>query len=298
MIQNDGLSIPDNYLEEWSREIARWVNVNLDNMFARNVMPVRKVDEAVQIDVVVDYDRTGPGAKVVAKGSTPTGKTGIKQTTTKQDILQFMDWFSVHEKDLKSNPAMFNRYVDICLDNIHRLEDSLTINGDASLGIIGIVAAAQANANGKIAAADNAGVWGSATQDPHADIVKAKRLLDGNYKSNPLFLIGNSLDMEFLFNLDSMRQPFYKTIAPLFRASPDADPYGTWLKINDGFAEGKVYLAVKNPVVAEFVVSENPYPDRLPKAAGGNFPVELKGWAVPRIYKNEGFVEIEVGTTA
>ena len=53
MIQNDGLSIPDNYLEEWSREIARWVNVNLDNMFARNVMPVRKVDEAVQIDVVV-----------------------------------------------------------------------------------------------------------------------------------------------------------------------------------------------------------------------------------------------------
>ena len=69
MIQNDGLSIPDNYLEEWSREIARWVNVNLDNMFARNVMPVRKVDEAVQIDVVVDYDRTGPGAKVVAKGS-------------------------------------------------------------------------------------------------------------------------------------------------------------------------------------------------------------------------------------
>ena len=104
--------------------------------------------------------------------------------------------------------------------------------------------------------------------------------------------------MEFLFNLDSMRQPFYKTIAPLFRASPDADPYGTWLKINDGFAEGKVYLAVKNPVVAEFVVSENPYPDRLPKAAGGNFPVELKGWAVPRIYKNEGFVEIEVGTTS
>jgi hypothetical protein len=265
MIQNDGLSIPDNYLEEWSREIARWVNVNLDNMFARNVMPVRKVDEAVQIDVVVDYDRTGPGAKVVAKGPTPTGKTGIKQTTTKQDILQFMDWFSVHEKDLKSNPAMFNRYVDICLDNVHRLEDSLTINGDASLGITGIVAAAQANANGKIAAADNAGVWGSGTQDPHADIVKAKRLLDGNYKSNPLFLIGNSLDMEFLFNLDSMRQPFYKTIAPLFRASPDADPYGSWLKINDGFAEGKVYLAVKNPVVAEFVVSENPYPDRLPK---------------------------------
>ena len=48
MIQNDGLSIPDNYLEEWSREIARWVNVNLDNMFARNMMPVRKVDEAVR----------------------------------------------------------------------------------------------------------------------------------------------------------------------------------------------------------------------------------------------------------
>src|SRR3989304_6047146 len=144
MIQNDGLSIPDIYLEEWSREIARWGNVNLDNMFVRNILPVREADEGAQIDVVVDYDRTGPGAKVVAKGSTPTGKTGIKQTTTKQDILQFMDWFSVHEKDLKSDPKMFNRYVDICLDNIHRLQKNLTINGDATLGITGIVAAAQA----------------------------------------------------------------------------------------------------------------------------------------------------------
>src|SRR4030067_3632088 len=111
-------------------------------MFARNVMPVRKVDEAVQIDLVVDYDRTGPGAKVVAKGSTPTGKTGIKQTTTKQDILQFMDWFSVHEKDLKSDPKMFNRYVDICLDNIHRLENRLTINADANLAMPAVVVAA------------------------------------------------------------------------------------------------------------------------------------------------------------
>lgn len=298
MIQNDGLSIPDHYLEAWAREIARWVNVNLDNMFARNVLPVRKVDEAVQIDVVVDYDRTGPGAKVVAKGSTPTGKTGIKQTTTKQDILQFMDWFSVHEKDLKSDPKMFNRYVDICLDNIHRLEDTLTINGDATLGVAGMVQAAQANANGKIDAGENAGVWGSGTQDPHADIVKAKRLLDGNYKNSPLFLIGNSLDLEYLFNLDSERQPFYKTIAPLFKASPETDPYSAWLKPNDNFAPGKVYIAAKNPIVAEFVVSENPYPDRLPKAAGGNFPVEIKGWAVPRIYKNEGFVEIEVGATS
>lgn len=298
MLLNDGLSIPDKYLEEWAKEINRWVNVNLDNMFARNIMPVRKVDESVQIDIVVDYDRTGPGAKVVAKGSTPTGKTGIKQTTTKQDILQFMDQFSVHEKDLKSDPKMFNRYVDICLDNIHRLEDSVTINGDTTLGITGIVAAAQANANGKISASENNGVWGSATQDPHADIVAAKRLMDGNYKNSPLFLAGNSGDLEYLFNLDSQRQPYYKTIAPLFRASPEADPYKTWLKVNDGFTAGKVYLVAKNPIVAEFVVSENPTPDRLPKSAGGNFPVELKGWAVPRIYKNEAFVEIEVGTTA
>jgi len=113
-----------------------------------------------------------------------------------------------------------------------------------------------------------------------------------------LFLTGNSLDLEYLFNLDSQRQPYYRTIAPLFRASPDADPFKTWVKINDGFTAGRVYLAARNPVIAEFVVSENPYPDRLPKAAGGNFPVELKGWAVPRIYKNEGFVEIEVGTTS
>jgi len=34
------------------------VNMNLDNMSQEHTA-VRKVDEAVQIDVVVDYDRTG-----------------------------------------------------------------------------------------------------------------------------------------------------------------------------------------------------------------------------------------------
>ena len=298
MIQNDGLSIPDKYLEEWSREIERWVNPRLDNLFARNVLTFRKVDESVQIDVVAEYEKTGPGAKIVAKGSTPTGKTGIKQTTNKQDIYQFMDWFSVHEKDLKSDPKMFNRQVDMCLKNIHRLEDNITINGETTLGLNGIVQAAQANTNGNIGAAENNGIWGSGTQDPHADIVAALELIDGQFDDSTLFLAGKKSDLGKLSNLDSQRQPYWKTIATLVGYTEQDRPYKTWLRRNDNFTAGKVYIIAKDPDAAEFVVSENPYPDRLPKAAGGNFPVEMKGWAVPRIYKNEGFVEIEVGTTA
>lgn len=298
MIQNDGLSIPDSYLEAWAKYIDRYVDKYYDNMFARNIFEVRKVDESVQIDVVVDYTASGTGAKIVAKGSVPTGVTGMRQQTSKQDIFQFFDQFVVHEKDLKSGPELYNKALDKCLKNIHRLEDSVSINGDATLNIKGIAGAAQANANGTIGAADNAGVWGSGTQDPHADIVKAMRLLDGNYDDTQLFLVGNPLDFGYLTNLDSERQPYWKTMAPLFGYSEQDKPYKTWIKRSKQFTPGKVYLAVKSAEVAEFVVSENPAPDRLPKAAGGNYPVEVKGWAVPRIYVNEGFVEIEVGTTA
>jgi len=55
------------------------------------------------------------------------------------------------------------------------------------------------------------------------------------------------------------------------------------------------YILQQKPGNSRVRVSENPYPDRLPKAAGVT-PVELKGWQC-RIYRTR-LVEIEVGTTS
>jgi len=290
--------IPDKFLEEWKREIARYAQANLDNMLARNVLPIRKVSASTQVDVLVEYDKTGQGAQVVAKGAVP-GKTSVSATTSKQDIYQLMDSFDLHQKDLKTDPKQYNRLVDICLRNIHRLEDSLAMNGDPNLNLNGIVDAAQSNANGKIVASgatgndeNNHGAWdGSDTSiDIHADIVAAVERLDSNYK--PRYLVGNRTDIMRLFTLDSQRQPYYATIAPLFGFSEKDNPLKTWLFETGVIAAGKVYVCAKDPEAAEFVISENPKINRLPMQRGGMYPVEITCWAVPRIYDNEAFVEI------
>ncbi len=296
-------AIPDNHLEAWNKEIAKWVDLKADVLWARNALTPRKVGEDVQIDVVVTYTKTGTGAQVVSKGGVPTAKTGIASTTDKQDIYQLMDQFQVHEKDLKSSPDMFNKQIDMCLRNIHQLEDDMAINGNSNLGLSGVLTMAHANPNGKITATgasgndvDNAGAWTETTNlDPYSDIVNAIEMLGSKF--DPAFIAGNRKNLARLFLKDKSADgagPFWKEIAPMFGYSEQDNPWKTWLKPSSKFAVGKVVLMAKDADAGEFVVSENPWPDRLPKAAGGNFPVELKSWSVPRYYDAEGFVEIDV----
>jgi len=295
IVQDAG--IPDRFLEAWGREIVRYAQRNLDNMLARNVLELRKVSKDVQVDVLVKYDKTGQGAQVVAKGAVP-GKSGVSATTDKQDIFQLMDGFDIHQKDLNTDPKTYNRLVDICLKNIHRLEDSLAVNGDTKLNLKGIVGAAQANTNGKIVASgatgkneNNHGAWdGSEANDIHADILAAIERLDSNYK--PRYLVGNRIDVMRLFTLDSERQPYYATVAPLFGFTDRDNPLKTWIFETGAIAAGKVYVCAKDPEAAEFVVSENPRPRKIPLQRGGMYPVEIACWSVPRIYDDNAFVEI------
>jgi hypothetical protein len=68
MIINDATIIERN-VEEWTREIELFIDKFGDNMSARNILPQRTVGADTAIDVVTSYDRTGPGAQIVAKGS-------------------------------------------------------------------------------------------------------------------------------------------------------------------------------------------------------------------------------------
>ncbi|KAB3541833.1 MAG: hypothetical protein C5617_009105 [ANME-2 cluster archaeon] len=86
MIKNDA-AIIEHFVEAWEREIVDYVERYKDNMTARNVLPVRNVGADIAIDVVTNYDRTGPGAQIVAKGAVPDSM-GLKATDTKHDIFQ------------------------------------------------------------------------------------------------------------------------------------------------------------------------------------------------------------------
>jgi hypothetical protein len=296
MIQNDA-AILAHFVENWEKVIENWADENKDNLTARNILNYRKVDENVQIDVVQTIDRTGPGAQITAKGAVPKSM-GTSVTNEKYEIFQISTLLNLSQKDLGAAPSLKNRMVEIALDDIHRAEDDLALNGNTPLNIPGIVPAARLNSNGKITQAASSGIntgnkgkWtGEAGTDIYDDVNTAIGKLGSNYK--PAFLVGNSKDIRLLFRLDSERQQYYKTMSILF-GKKDPDDV-SWIWETDILPRNYVYVVCKNTKVADFVVSENPGVTTYPLAPGKVFPIEIGGWSVPEIFDNDGFVEIQI----
>jgi uncharacterized linocin/CFP29 family protein len=290
MIQNDA-AILQHFVEEWEREIALYVEKYKDNMAARNVLPVRNVGEDVAIDVVQKYDRTGPGAEVVAKGSVP--KTmGVSVASAKHEIYQIATGFALNAKDLKLDPKSKVRLADIAMRDMHRAEDSFALNGKSALNVNGMVAAAVANKNGKITTSTNKGKWtGETGTDIYDDINTAIGLMDGEFE--PAYLVGNRTDLLCMNRPDSERVPYYKSVAGLFGKKDENDK--SWMWMTNHIPAGKVYLAPKDFMAAEFIVAENPHIIEYPMQPGQNYYFEVVSWVVPEFHQNNAFVEIATG---
>lgn len=290
MIQNDS-AILSHFVEAWQREIAIYIEKFKDNMAARNVLPVRFVGEAVQIDVVQKYDRTGPGAQIVAKGSVPD-TMGVTASTVNHEMYQIATGFYLNAKDLSSDPNTKLRLVDIAMRDVHRAEDDFALNGKTVLNVKGIVGAAQANTNGKITTSTNKGKWSGETgTDIYDDINTAIGLMDGDFE--PAYLVGNRTDLLRLNRPDSERQPYYKTVAGLFGLTNELDK--SWMWMSNHITAGHVYVTPKDFLAAEFAVAENAHLIEYPMQAGQNYYFELVSWVVPEVHQNNAFVEIATG---
>lgn len=291
MISTDAATL-QHFVENWEREIVDYVKRYKDNMTSRNVLEVRNVGADVAIDVVTNYDRTGPGAQITAKGAVPE-TMGIKASDTKHDIFQISTRFKISQKDLTLDPSTKNRLIDIAMRDIHRKEDDVAINGVTNLNLSGIVTAAQANSNGKITAATNAGKWSGETgTDIYDDINTALGKMDDEFE--PTYLLGRRTDLLYLNRMDSERQPYWKTIAPLFNKK-EGDR--SWIWNSNYITAGKVYLVAKDFMGAELVVSENATIDALYNGGlspGKNYEFEIGEWVVPEFHNNDAFVEIAI----
>jgi len=289
MMQDDA-AILEHFVEELKKVIPQWVDEHKQNMTARNIFHRRDVGADATIDVVEKYDRTGQGAEITAKGAVP--KTfGMKTTSDNFSIHQIATGFNISKKDLKLSPESKARMVEIALNNIHEKEDDIALNGSDAHNITGVVGAAEANANGKITAATNKGKWAGETgTDIFTDVSDGIGLLDSKYK--PSYLVGNSLDMRYLYHKDSERNMYYEDMGILFEKTNPKDT--SWIWASDYISRGKVYIVSKDTMVADFVVSEDPGIVVYALAPGQNYPFEVFSWSEPEIYANEGFVEIEI----
>ena len=298
MIENTGATI-DHFIEEWTREIAVYAKRYKDNMTARSIMENRYVGEDVAIDVVTKYDRTGPGAQVLAKGAVP--KTiSVTGSDVKHEIYQIGLGFNITQKDLKLDPERFNRTIDVALKEIHRKEDELTLSGIPNINLTGLITAAQANSNGKIVASgasgndtNNKGAWsGEADTDIYDDILTADSKLDDEF--DLAYLVGCKSDLRYMWRVDSMRTPYRKLSAPLFGAPEESID---WMWKTGFITAGKVYAIAKDFTGGELVISENP--SIVPLYNGGlgpgrNYYFEIAEWIVPEFHNNDAFVEIDI----
>ena len=298
MIANTGATL-EHFVEEWTRQIVRYVEKYKDNMTSRNIMEVRNVGADVAIDVVTEYDRTGPGAQILAKGAVPKSMS-VSKTDTSHEIYQIGLGFNISEKDLKLDPERHARTIDLALREIHRKEDDMLMNGVTNIGLSGLVTAAQANSNGKIVDAgatgsdtNNKGAWaGEADTDIYDDILTADSKLDDEFEL--AYLVGVKSDLRYMWRVDSERQPYRKLSAPLFnKAETDI----SWMWKTAHIDAGKVYGCAKDFTAGELIVSENPSIATLYNGGmgpGRNYYFEISEWVVPEFHTNEGYVEIDI----
>jgi len=290
-IFKDAHEIETHFAKSWDKTIMGFVERYKDNMMARQVLPVRDVGASVEIDVVTTYERQNEGAAIVAKGVVPEG-SAVTAGHVNHPVYQVLDGFLIHEKDIKVDPNAKARDLELVLRHVHRKEDDFCFNGQSSLNVNGIVNSVP-TAN-KITKSTNHGAWDGSdtTIDIHADLIGVIGLLSGNY--DPAWILGNRTDILYLYSLDSERQPYWKTIAPLFGKSENDDPK-TWLKISNHIAAGKVYVGPVDPEAGELVVSENPYYRVISMQRGGNYPIEVCEWVTPEIHDTDAYGEIATG---
>lgn len=292
MIQNDARLV-QRHLENWEREIPRFVEKYGHNMTARNILAQRGVGEEVAVDVVTHYESKGEGASVSAKGSVPK-LVDMDATPVNHTVFQISIAIRLHKKDLKSDPKSKTRLIDLALREIHKKEDYLAINGLPSLGISGIVTAARANTNGKITKSTNQGAWaGEAGTDIYKDINNGLALMDDDADQQDMFLLGRKNDLLHLNDLDSERRPYYEKVSGLFNKKEEKDK--SWIWMSSLAPEGYVYIVPKDFTVAEFVVAENPHIIPYGIQPGQNYYFEVVCWMTPEVHQNNGIVEIATG---
>lgn len=294
MIYNDTDTVAQEVAKKYAMELKDYISKFRDNMMARQILPYRKVGADVEIDVVTNYDRTGPGAQIVPKGGTPS-KLGVKKANTYFPMYQIVAGFDVNQKDLKVDAKIKSRNLEVATKDLYRQEDNVTINGNSTYNITGIVGAARANTNGKIAASagtyNNKGAWvGETGTDIYADIKQAIELLDSKYE--PAGILGNRQTIGYLDRMSSERVPYKYEIAPLFGKSNVKDE--SYMFTSEYVPSGYAYIITKDPEAGEFVVSENAGVTPYPMQPGKIYPFEVSEWVTPEIHDNEGFVEIAV----
>lgn len=294
-------SIPSSTIKRFDRTIINYRSKERDKEIARNLSSIRTIGPAFQTDVVTYWEKTGGNdvirASIKAKGAA-ADTVGAKEDEISHQMYKLTVGFNFNTRDLDLDPAQYTRKVEICTREIRRLEDYLFINGSAAPALTGLVGAARANPNGKIAAygdsasrpsKDSIGNWAGTDSkiDIYKDVLAACTRVGDNFE--PAYLVGGRADIAPILDLDDLRNRYADKIMALFGASNIDDFVRTSAFVPSGY----VYVVAKDVEFNEFVISTDLRAKAYAEQPGEVIPVELIEWVnCCEFHSNEGVVEI------
>lgn len=295
MITEGDSAILAQWVTNWEKEIKDYVDRNKDKIVGRAVLPTRTVGPEIQFDVVTHFDRTGPGAQILAKGQPPQG-SGMKASNVPFEMFQVVDGVLFNDKDLKLYPKGKPNMMDAIMKSINHRENIATVFGDAPHAIKGIKGLAEANTAGVFTAIKGPWDGSGAKRDIYEDLVNAKAYLKSKF-SKPRFLLGNALDLNHLLaRMDvTMTEKYWQECAAIF-GKKSTDPLDSWAieVVDEVLPRGYVYMTTFDPEAAEFVISENPTLRPAIQQPGGNLWTEIYEWIGFEGHDAGGFVKIKI----
>jgi hypothetical protein len=272
-----------------------------DGYIGRQLIEQRPgVARTVRKDIVRHIDKTTPQdgistARISLGGTTPD-IVGGKAKDKMFSIYRIDAAIQRNEAEVELDPSLWNRDTSMAMMECIRRENYTIINGDATLGITGLVGASSANSLGSITSGTNNGAWdGSETDkvmDPYDDLRQALNYIDPDLIGS-LYLAGRPAYMNYLLQEDDLGKIFADKIGPRIFGRPAGD--NTWMVKSDYFPANYVYLVLKSMEAAELVIPEDYNVDsNYPREKGQNIYAEIGGWMGIELHTNDFIVPIAI----
>lgn len=305
---NYGSSIPQEVVQNMQKTILDFQARYKDGYIGRSLIEQRPgVPPKVRKDIVRHIDKTTPQDGVstarISLGGTSPDIVGSKAKDKMFSIYRIDNAIQRNEDEVELDSSLWTRDTSLAMLECLRRENYTIINGDATLGITGLIGAATANSLGSIVASgasgtqvNNNGAWdGSETDkvmDPYDDLRAALNFVDpdliGTY-----YLAGRPAYMNYLLQEDDLGKIFADKIGPRIFGRPAGD--NSWMVKSDYFPANTVYLVLKSMEAAELVIPEDYNVDaNYPRQKGQNIYAEIGGWIGIELHTNDFIVPLAI----
>lgn len=305
---NFGSSIPQEVVQSMQKTILDFQARYKDGYIGRQLIEQRPgVARTVRKDIVRHIDKTAPQDGVstarISLGGTTPDIVGSKAKDKMFSIYRIDAAIQRNEAEVELDASLWNRDTSLAMLECLRRENYTIINGDATLGITGLVGASSANSLGSVVASgasgtqvNNNGAWdGSETDkvmDPYDDIRAALNFIDPDLVGS-LLLAGRPTYMNYLLQEDDLGKIYADKIGPRIFGKAAGD--NSWMVKSDYFPANYVYLVLKSMEAAELVIPEDYNVDsNYPREKGQNIYAEIGGWLGIELHTNDFIVPIAI----